>query len=94
MVPRMLILAVRWPGHRRNRSPGWQEGPFNSTWRPSSRRADVSSEPPNQGQLHDLLGRAVYLPRSEGQFYGKTKPGRCYATQREASEDGCRRSER
>jgi hypothetical protein len=27
-----------------------------------------------------------------GQFYGKTKPERCYASEAEAQQDGCRRS--
>lgn len=29
-----------------------------------------------------------------GQFYDKTKPERCYATEEEARQDGCRRSRR
>jgi len=29
-----------------------------------------------------------------GQFYGKTKPERCYATEADAVKDGCRRSKR
>jgi hypothetical protein len=29
-----------------------------------------------------------------GQFYGKTKPERCYATEADAVTDGCRRSKR
>jgi hypothetical protein len=29
-----------------------------------------------------------------GQFYGKTKPERCYASEAEAQQDGCRRSKR
>jgi len=29
-----------------------------------------------------------------GQFYDKTKPERCYATEAEARQDGCRRSKR
>jgi competence protein ComEC len=29
-----------------------------------------------------------------GAFYGKTNPERCYATEAEARQDGCRRSKR
>jgi hypothetical protein len=29
-----------------------------------------------------------------GQFYGKTKPERCFATEEDAVKDGCRRSKR
>jgi hypothetical protein len=29
-----------------------------------------------------------------GQFYGKTKPERCYASDEEARRDGCRRAKR
>jgi hypothetical protein len=29
-----------------------------------------------------------------GQYYGKTKPEGCYATEEEARQDGCRRSRR
>jgi hypothetical protein len=29
-----------------------------------------------------------------GQFYGKTKPERCYTTEAAAVKDGCRRSKR
>jgi hypothetical protein len=29
-----------------------------------------------------------------GQFYGKTKPERCYAIEADAVKDGCRRSKR
>jgi hypothetical protein len=33
-----------------------------------------------------------YMPG--GQFYSKTKPERCYATEEDAQKDGCRRSKR
>lgn len=37
--------------------------------------------------------RCIYHVRG-GQFYRKTKPERCYATEEEARGDGCRRSKR
>ena len=37
--------------------------------------------------------RCIYHPPG-GQFYGKTKPERCYATEAQARQDGCRRSKR
>ena len=37
--------------------------------------------------------RCIYHPPG-GAFYGKTKPERCYATDEQARQDGCRRSTR
>ncbi len=37
--------------------------------------------------------RCIYHMKG-GQFYGRTKPERCYATEADAVKDGCRRSKR
>src|SRR2546427_430502 len=49
---------------------------------------------PIKGNFTTYSGeRCIYHPPG-GQFYGKTKPERCYATQDEARADGCRGSKR
>src|SRR3989442_15917803 len=49
---------------------------------------------PIKGNFTTYSGeRCIYHPPG-GQFYGKTKPERCYATEDEARRDGCRASKR
>jgi len=48
----------------------------------------------HQGQLHHVLRERCIYHMKGGQFYGKTKPKRCYATETDAVKDGCRRSKR
>jgi hypothetical protein len=49
---------------------------------------------PIKGNFTTYSGeRCVYHPPT-GEFYGKTKPERCYATGNDARQDGCRASTR
>ncbi len=49
---------------------------------------------PIKGNFTTYSGERCIYHVPGGQFYGKTKPERCYATEDEAREDGCRRSKR
>jgi len=52
------------------------------------------SDAPIKGNFTTYSGeRCIYHPPG-GQFYGKTKPERCYAREDEARRDGCRASKR
>ena len=48
---------------------------------------------PIKGNLTTRTGECIYHVRG-GAFYGKTKPERCFATEDEAHQAGCRRSKR
>ncbi len=49
---------------------------------------------PIKGNFTTYSGeRCIYHVRG-GQFYTRTKPERCYATEADAVKDGCRRSKR
>jgi len=49
---------------------------------------------PIKGNFTTHSGERCIYHMSGGQFYGRTKPERCYATEAEARQDGCRRSRR
>ena len=49
---------------------------------------------PIKGNFTTYSGERCIYHMKGGQFYGKTKPERCYATEEEAVRDGCRRSKR
>ncbi len=49
---------------------------------------------PIKGNFTTYSGEPCIYHVPGGQFYGKTKPERCYATEEEARRDGCRRSKR
>jgi hypothetical protein len=49
---------------------------------------------PIKGNFTTYSGERCIYHMSGGQFYGKTKPERCYATEADAQQDGCRRSKR
>ena len=49
---------------------------------------------PIKGNFTTYSGERCIYHMKGGQFYGKTKPERCYATEEEAVKDGCRRSKR
>jgi hypothetical protein len=49
---------------------------------------------PIKGNFTTYSGERCIYHMSGGQFYNKTKPERCYATEAEALQDGCRRSRR
>jgi micrococcal nuclease len=49
---------------------------------------------PIKGNFTTYSGERCIYHMSGGQFYNKTKPERCYATESEARQDGCRRSKR
>ena len=49
---------------------------------------------PIKGNFTTYSGERCIYHVLGGQFYGKTKPERCYATTDEARRAGCRRSKR
>ena len=49
---------------------------------------------PIKGNFTTSSGERCIYHVPGGQFYDKTKPERCYATETEARQDGCRRSGR
>ena len=49
---------------------------------------------PIKGNFTTFSGERCIYHVQGGQFYGKTKPERCYATEADAVKDGCRRSKR
>jgi micrococcal nuclease len=49
---------------------------------------------PIKGNFTTYSGERCIYHGPEGQFYHKTKPERCYATEEEAKQDGCRASRR
>lgn len=49
---------------------------------------------PIKGNFTTYSGERCIYHVPGGQFYGKTKPERCYATEDEGRKDGCRRSRR
>lgn len=49
---------------------------------------------PIKGNFTTYSGEPCIYHVPGGQFYGKTKPERCYVSEEEARQDGCRRSKR
>ena len=49
---------------------------------------------PIKGNFSTSSGERCIYHMKGGQFYGKTKPERCFATEEDAVKDGCRRSKR
>ena len=49
---------------------------------------------PIKGNFTTYSGERCIYHIKGGQYYGKTKPERCYATEADAVKDGCRRSKR
>jgi len=49
---------------------------------------------PIKGDFTASSGERCIYHMKGGQYYGKTKPERCYATEADAMKDGCRRSKR
>jgi hypothetical protein len=49
---------------------------------------------PIKGNFPTYSGERCIYHMKGGQYYGKTKPERCYATEEDAVRDGCRRSKR
>jgi hypothetical protein len=49
---------------------------------------------PIKGNFTTYSGERCIYHVPGGQYYGKTKPERCYVTEADAVKDGCRRSKR
>ena len=49
---------------------------------------------PIKGNFTTYSGERCIHHLPGGEFYGKTRPERCYATEADAVKDGCRRSKR
>lgn len=79
--PRPITQAVR-------QSAGERPGvPPESAW-------TCPASQPIKGNFTPYSGERCIHHMPGGAFYGKTKPERCYATETEAMQDGCRRSRR
>ena len=52
------------------------------------------SAQPIKGNFTTSSGESCIYHMPGGQFYGKTKPELCYATEADAQQDGCRKSRR
>ena len=75
-------------GQADRQSSGERPGvPPESTW-------TCPASQPIKGNFTTYSGERRIYHMSGGQFYSKTKPERCYATESEARQDGCRRSKR
>ncbi|PYN27488.1 MAG: hypothetical protein DMD99_02310 [Candidatus Rokuibacteriota bacterium] len=75
-------------GQADRQSSGERRGvPPESTW-------TCRASQPIKGNFTTYSGERYIYHMSGGQFYSKTKPERCYATESEARQDGCRRSKR
>ncbi len=75
-------------GDRKKATPTFRAGsPPQDTW-------TCPATHPIKGNFTTSSGeRCIYHPPG-GEFYGKTKPERCYASGEEARQDGCRASKR
>jgi len=49
---------------------------------------------PIKGNFTTYSGERCIYHMKGGQFYGKTKPERCFAAEEDAVKDGCKRSKR
>ena len=62
--------------------------------RPGVSASGMSCPPdtPIKGNFTTYSGERCIYHVIAGEFYGKTRPERCYATEDDARKDGCRRS--
>jgi hypothetical protein len=68
-------------------APAWPGVPPQSGW-------ECPVTHPIEGNFTTHSGERCIYHVPGGQFYGKTKPERCYLTEADAVNDGCRRSKR
>ena len=71
----------------RQRAEGRPGVPPESAW-------TCPAPQPIKGNFTTYSGERCIYHVPGGQFYGKTKPERCYATETEVRQDGCRRARR
>jgi len=79
--------------------PGTTTGPIpqQAQGRPGAPPQDAWNCPPThpiKGNFTTYSGERCIYHMQGGEFFGKTKPERCYATEADAVKDGCRRSKR
>lgn len=70
------------------------EAPSDTYGAPPSDAWTCPATHPVKGNFTTSSGERCIYHISGGRFYPKTKPERCYATEEEARQDGCRRSKR
>ena len=61
---------------------------------PPATRTTCRADAPIKGNFTTYSGERCIYHTPAGQYYGRTNPERCYATEAEAKEDGCRPSKR
>jgi hypothetical protein len=104
-LPRKQILAA-WPSPPKSVEPVKETTPprpiAQAVGQSSGERPGVPPESswtcpapqPIKGNFTTYSGERCIYHALGGSFYGKTKPERCYATEAEAQQDGCRKSKR
>jgi hypothetical protein len=61
---------------------------------PPASKTTCPADAPIKGYFTPSSGERCIYHMPNGQYYGRTRPGRCYATEAEATRDGCRPSSR
>jgi hypothetical protein len=92
-----ILLAVRpWFVLATLLLTGWTAAAQTPTTRPGVPPQGTSCpvSHPIKGNFTTYSGERCIHHLPGGEFYGKTRPERCYATAAEAVTDGCRRSKR
>ncbi len=77
--------------------PGAAPAPLHAQARPGVAPQDAQTCPtthPIKGNFTTQSGERCIYHRPGTEFYGRTKPERCYAHRAEAEQDGCRASKR
>jgi hypothetical protein len=90
--PRLILLALLTPLLFLSEATALQ-----SASRPGVAPTDAWTCPathPIKGNFTPSSGELCIYHLPGGGFYGKTKPERCYATDDDARQDGCRKSRR
>jgi hypothetical protein len=87
LTPLALVMLAAVAAGRAALAGGSRGEPPLGAW-------SCASDHPVKGNLTTHNGEPCIYHVPGGSFYEKTKPERCYATEREARADGCRRSAR
>ena len=83
----LSLIIVLFVGADSVSSQGREGVPPKDSW-------NCPASHPIKGNFTTYSGEACIYHVPGGQFYSKTKPERCYASEEEARQDGCRRSKR
>lgn len=87
LLTTLVLALVTVVGAQRTSAPGIEGVRPSDAW-------TCPNSHPIKGNFTTYSGEPCIYHVAGGQFYGKTKPERCYATEAEARADGCRGSKR